>query len=179
MKRETNQLYIVVFEDESEYLEWLSPSRYLAQKTALNICEDAVRTKKLVTNRKNPQKVAVELFAAEVINGELERRKVGRYEVMPPFEPMNEEEYNEELAKAIENLPLEFRNYVSRASWERGHSAGYEEVVNIAQEMAYDLSQCIQQYHSRMIFSSDQFYSFRIGDKKGEQSWWLCKNNHD
>lgn len=141
--------YVVVFADKTEhFVEIMYNSESFSAK---NICQDAVRSKKLTTSRKNPQTVAVELFAVEISGGQLNRRKVGNYEVMPSLERMNSEEYNEELAEAIEELPEEFQSYVSHAAWERGHSAGYEEVVNIAREMASDLLPHLQRYQKRIM----------------------------
>jgi hypothetical protein len=141
-------MYVVVFADKSEYFQTISPQMPTRNQA---ICEDAVRAKRLTTTRKNPQKVMVELFTVEANGGELRRHKVGDYEVMPCLEPMNHEEYEEELTKAIEDLPPEFREYARQTSWERGHSAGYEEVVSIASGVTYDLLPHIQQYHNRIV----------------------------
>ena len=141
--------YVVIFPDQSEHFQEIS---YHSENFhAKGICEDAVRAKKLKTSRKNPQKVAVELFAVEVSKGELKRRKIGNYEVMPYLERMTGEEYNEELMQALEELPEEFQNYARQAAWQRGHSAGYEEVVNIAKEIVSDLLPHIKRYQRRIM----------------------------
>lgn len=44
---------------------------------------------------------------------------------------------------------MEFGTYVAYEAWRRGHSAGYAEVVLIAEEMASDLLPVIAAYNIR------------------------------
>jgi hypothetical protein len=141
--------YVVVFSDKYEHFSEIQyhPESFNAKR----ICEDAVRARGLKTSRKNPQKVAVQLFGLEISKGELTRRLVINCEVFPALERMNEDEYSEELLVAIEDLPLEFQQYVRSTAWERGHSAGYEEVVLIAQNIASDLKPHVERYQKRIM----------------------------
>jgi hypothetical protein len=64
---------------------------------------------------------------------------------------MTEKEYTDKLDNILSSLPLEFRSYVSYAAWDRGHSAGYENVLGIAEGMAYDLQEPINNFRVRTI----------------------------
>lgn len=142
--------YVVVFPDKQEHFseimyhpESFSPKR---------ICEDAVRAKKLTTSRKNPQQVVVDLFWIEIVQGEQKRRSVGTFEVTPLLDTMNSEEYALELNEAVGDLPPEFQDFVKQSSWDRGHSAGFEEVVSIAKDMTFDLRKFVERYQKRIMF---------------------------
>ena len=63
---------------------------------------------------------------------------------------MNQEEYVTRMGAVESSLPMEFGTYVAHEAWQRGHSAGYAEVVLIAEEMAYDLREVIAKYNKRM-----------------------------
>lgn len=59
-----------------------------------------------------------------------------------------------ELLELVSELPDEFKEYVEKVSYERGHSAGYDEVLSIAKGMVYDLKLVVDKYTTR-ILSSD------------------------
>lgn len=150
MKKKSSYPYVVVFANGDEYFQEVQ-SNDAGSKLA--VCQNAVRDKKLTTSRKNPQKVAVELFALEINAGQLKRSKVGNFEVMPYLERMTQDEYNEALEEAVEDLPQEFQEYVRMIAWNQGHSSGYEEVVNIATDMAGELEKYVTRYQKRILAS--------------------------
>lgn len=117
---------------------------------ARDVAEAAVRKAKLTTSRKNPVEVTVQVYQIAAKDGELTRRSIGEIVVMPTLERMTQEEYTEEMESILSDLPEEFRLFVSQQSWEEGHSAGYEEVVNYAQDYAYSLASAIKAYNQRM-----------------------------
>lgn len=141
--------YVVVFPDGFEHFSEIQyhPESFNAKR----ICEDAVRARKITTSRTNPQKVAVQLFGLEINKGELTRRLVINCEVFPALERMTGDEYNEELQTALDDLPEEFQEFVRSTAWDRGHSAGYEEVVLIAQNIASDLRPYVERYQKRIL----------------------------
>jgi len=47
-----------------------------------------------------------------------------------------------EILKPFDNIPY-IRDFITSYSWEHGHSAGREEVLNIAQSLAYDLKEAL------------------------------------
>ena len=58
--------------------------------------------------------------------------------------------FNNRLCAITDVLPIEFKEYVLSVSWDRGHSAGYEEILNIAEGMTYDLKKVLTAYNERM-----------------------------
>ena len=63
---------------------------------------------------------------------------------------MSEEQFAVKMQAVLTMLPAEFRDFVSEESWDRGHSAGYEEVVNIAENLAYNLEKTVRAYNKRL-----------------------------
>lgn len=49
-----------------------------------------------------------------------------------PHTPPTREEYEEELEKIVSELPIKLQDFVKGEAYERGHSSGYEEVLNEA-----------------------------------------------
>lgn len=143
------RIYVVVFSDKTEH--FLEVQYHPETFSAKRICEDAVRAKKITTSRKNPQKILVELQSVEIIRGEQKRRNVGTFEIMPLCPTMTQDEYNAEIAEAVSDLPLEFQEFVRGIAWDQGHSAGYEEVVSIAKDIAGDLKPYVESYQKRIM----------------------------
>ena len=112
----------------------------------INAADKAVRQTGLKTNRKNPERVKVKIYSLTIKNGQIERTCVGQPEVTPELERMTDQEFNEELDEILNTLPKAFRSFVSSRAWDEGHSAGHEEVINIARGLAYDLEPAIKEY---------------------------------
>lgn len=64
---------------------------------------------------------------------------------------MDGQDFGQRQEKILEHLPKEFQSYVSSTAYDRGHSGGYEEVLNIAEGMAYDLIPVIKSYTERIL----------------------------
>lgn len=64
----------------------------------------------------------------------------------PPAPRMTLEEYNSQMESLFEQLPEEFRPFVEGYAYDRGHSAGYDEVYLIAQGLVYALKPCIDKF---------------------------------
>lgn len=111
-----------------------------------SFCEEALRKLSVVTPRSNPVNTIVGLYALSIKGTVLERRHIGNYEVRPSLTRLTEEEYSKELSELLEDIPKEFHGFVGKESWDRGHSAGYEEVINIANELVYNLKPAIEAY---------------------------------
>lgn len=145
--REPKKNYVAVLPDGTEiFTDVSSPSLYSAER----ICGEAVRSSELRTPRVNPTMVKVDLFSLEIEKGKLKRRYIGEYEVMPYKERMTEPEYRNEMKNIVSQLPEEFRGYVESRAWDDGHSAGYEEVVSLAESMVDELLPCIDKYTKRI-----------------------------
>lgn len=63
---------------------------------------------------------------------------------------MTDKEFEKELKKSLEVLPEEFHVFVIMDSWNRGHSAGREETLSIAQEIIWNLEKPINKYTERL-----------------------------
>jgi hypothetical protein len=136
--------YVAVLPDGKEHFgEWEPDTRKHFSDKKKSLAEEAVREAGMTTKRKDPQTVKVTVFRMEIQKGKLVRLNAGTYEVQPPLERMTSEEYEVELAEILSPLPEEFRSFVSSKAYEVGHSAGYEEVINEARELAYNLNQAV------------------------------------
>lgn len=138
---------VAVLPDGTEYFEEIrSFSQGWRQQDYRVVCQNAVRKAGITTSRLNPAVVNVDLFVLEIKHGVLERRKINTYSVTPPLERMIDSEYHIEMKKILSEIPPEFHSYVTSESYDRGHSAGYEECVLIAQDIVYSLKPCIESY---------------------------------
>lgn len=117
---------------------------------ARQIAENAVRKTKITTKRFNPQACAVEISELKIKLGNVEKTQIAVVNVMPPFAPMTENEYQDEMAKVVKKIPDAFHAFVMNQSWDQGHSAGYEEVVNIADGLANSLVPAIKAFQESL-----------------------------
>lgn len=74
-----------------------------------------------------------------------------KYRVDLPLAPMTEEEFEADLAEALAALPEEFRGAVSAEAWDRGHWAGYEEVLLHARGITDWLSPAVAKYTDAVL----------------------------
>ena len=59
---------------------------------------------------------------------------------------MTDKEFSEQKQIYLNRLPLQFRSAVDYYCWEKGHSYGYQEVINYIQDMVAMLEKPIQDY---------------------------------
>ena len=142
--------YVAVIGSEEEFGEFEIDRRSDHEFEKKQLCSNLVRRLGLSTPRKEPKKIKVSVFSLAIVKGKLERRNAGSYEIDLPLHRMTADEYNAELKETLEEIPEEFRPYVSQEAYERGHSAGYEEVLGIAQEMIHNLKPCIVAFEKRV-----------------------------
>ena len=142
--------YVAVIGSEEEFGEFNIDSKADHEFEKKQLCSNLVRRLGLSTPRKEPKKIKVSVFSLAIVKGKLERRNAGSYEIDLPLRRMTADEYNAELKETLEEIPEEFRPYVSQEAYERGHSAGYEEVLGIAQEMIHNLKPCIVAFEKRV-----------------------------
>jgi hypothetical protein len=133
--------FVVVLPNGTEYY-----AEQMVYQTVQLICEQAVRNAGLTTSRSNPIPVMVDLFQLVITDGKLVRQGMGKKEVMPPMAPMTKAEYEIKLNVIGDTLPMDCRNFVIHQAYDRGHSAGYEEILNIARDLTDDLLPCIRCY---------------------------------
>lgn len=141
------EYYVAVLGDQEEYGDFDSRDGWRLN----GLAEQLVRRLKLTTPRKCPQQVFVTIFKLKTKDGKLDRHKIKTFGIMPCIESITKDEFNEELAEILKGLPEEFRVFVSSSSYDRGHSSGMEEVLNIANELASELSPCIEAFRQSII----------------------------
>jgi hypothetical protein len=64
--------------------------------------------------------------------------------------PEKLEELTRKETELLAVLPEEFRSTLSSMAYDRGHSAGLEEVVSILDQLVYDLTPAIMAYTNRL-----------------------------
>jgi len=75
--------------------------------------------------------------------------------IFEPYPPeMTAEEFNILEAEVLKDLPEEFRSCISSMSYERGHSAGYEECLIHVKGYVRDLKDPIEKFKNRIINTS-------------------------
>lgn len=115
------------------------------------ICQKAVVDSGYTTPRGNPTTVKVILYRLNIEKGKLVRNQVVTHQVSLPFASLTSEQYNAELDKILDSVPEAFRRFISSSAYERGHSAGYEEVLMIAQGLATELEDPIKEFKKQVL----------------------------
>ena len=96
------------------------------------------------------ESVTVRVYRVDIENLEVKLRYFKEIWVTPFEKEMGSTEYHEEMGRLLEEIPEEFRGYVSSEAYDRGHSSGYEESFNIAQDITNTLKRCIDKYTKRL-----------------------------
>lgn len=109
-------------------------------------CQTALRKSTVRTSYHHPVSSPVTLYRIDLVKGQASRKAVKTFRIMPQSVRLTDAEFGEEMKSILSKLPEEFRSYVSSSSWDRGHSAGYEEVIGIAREEAQNLAKCLEDY---------------------------------
>jgi hypothetical protein len=78
----------------------------------------------------------------------LQEKSCKQFEAAPPR--MTSEEFVIEQDKILKEIPEEFKSALSYMAYERGHSAGHEEVMGILKELVNDLKQPIADFQKRI-----------------------------
>lgn len=85
----------------------------------------------------------------EVLNEE--RAKQAKAEIAEAMTPkMTDDEYAKAQSDLLEDVPEEFKGTLSYMAYERGHSSGWEECINILRELVSDLAEPIKKFGERM-----------------------------
>lgn len=116
-----------------------------------NAAEEAVRKLGITTSRFNPQDIEVVVATQTVVGGKVSYTGHSTCTVRPPLAEFTELEYERAVTDLLQGVPAEFRSFVSRTAYERGHSAGRSETLSIMTELVSDLSRPISSYYARII----------------------------
>lgn len=118
----------------------------------LNAANDAIRKLGLKCPRsKSPKTVGADVYAQRVSNGKIVEARIWSGMIPLPLVDMTEEEFRAERKLLLEGVPAEFIEYIINESWGRGHSSGYEEVINYVKGMVGDLMPIIRDYTKRIL----------------------------
>jgi flagellar biosynthesis/type III secretory pathway protein FliH len=142
---------LFVLPNGEEYFMTLPSNRH--HHDYKSAAETALRENGYKTHRNEPQTVRVDMYTLEIKAGKLVRLGPSYVEATPPLMAMTEEEYNAEMKGLLSEVPEAFREYVSNKAWQDGHANGYEEVVNHAQSMVYELKPVIEKYTADLKLS--------------------------
>lgn len=113
----------------------------------------AVEKSGLKSPYKQEQFINVEIHQLVIKDGVLQKNFRTNCSVKIPQERINNSQYEQELEELLNKIPEEFRSFVSRMSWEDGHSAGLEEVLSIADDLVDGLLPCIEKFKKSLINS--------------------------
>lgn len=100
--------------------------------------------------RGGSESVTIKVYRVDIENLKVKLRYFKSMWVTPFEKEMDSTEYHEEMGRLLEEIPEEFRGYVSSEAYDRGHSSGYEESFNIAQDITNTLKRCIDKYTKRL-----------------------------
>ncbi len=138
--------FVAVLPDKSERFIDFKRGPCGARTMHRAVAEKAVREAGLKGKRPGPSVALVEVFELTIKNGQLVRNNRVVQAVELPLVPMTQVEYEAAMQEALQALPPAFQSFVSHRAWEEGHSAGYEEVLMIAVDLAGSLLPCVEQY---------------------------------
>lgn len=63
---------------------------------------------------------------------------------------MTEHEYIIRHNELLGDVPKEFKGYLSKLSWDLGHSAGYREVLNYLSGLTYEFMEAFREYEKNI-----------------------------
>ena len=105
---------------------------------------------------KQEQFVNVTIDQLIIKDGVLQKNFRTNCSVKIPQERINNSQYEQELEELLNKIPEEFRSFVSRMSWEDGHSAGLEEVLSIADDLVDGLLPCIEKFKKLSLINAQK-----------------------
>ena len=110
----------------------------------------ALRLSGISTDRHNPEKQNIYVSIVALKNGALTISPESRYSLTPPFKDINQEEFVAESIRLLSEIPKEFCPYLSAMAYERGHSAGFEEVLLILKNEIVEIAPAIKDFEARI-----------------------------
>jgi len=131
--------------------EWYEDSDYaLCNKT---LAERAIHKAKITTSRINPKVFTVEVFKLAIMLGSVERIPLGSVDATPPFAPMTDEEYKDEMYRILSDVPKPFRPFIANHAWREGNNSGFEEMVHIASGLIGEILPAIKAFEKEILDS--------------------------
>lgn len=62
---------------------------------------------------------------------------------------MDETEFNTQKAKILDGLPTPFQDFISVWCWNHGHAYGFEEVINIMEDLAHEVKLALDKFMAK------------------------------
>ncbi len=152
--------YVAVLPDGTESNHEIQDDQYCSVSEYCYIAEQAIRQVGVTQPRtKDPYTIEVKIYTLNIENGQLKREYLRTVEMAPPLARMTDDDFERELAEALDGLPPEFASWVSGKAYEDGHYAGREEVVLLAGNMASDLKKAVDAYNLRLKIKQGVAYN--------------------
>jgi len=105
----------------------------------------------LTTSRQNPQTIRVEIHKLTIKDGKLTQNFFTNIDIQPPLARMTVNEMNEEIIEMIKDIPQEFHFPLTSVAWDKGHSAGYEEVISELLYLISKFTPSIREYKKNIL----------------------------
>ncbi len=131
--------------------DFTCPTEKNWQFVAKNFAESCVHRTNTKVHKSKPQNVTVSVALLGVSKGKLFVRREWKWDFPLPLIPTTGEEHIKEMEELLCDIPEEFKGYIMQEAWDRGHSAGYDEVYNIAGNMYSQLKPRITNYTKRIV----------------------------
>lgn len=138
--------------DKWQDIEYTPDDRFYGFAAKLKEAAEAyVRKCGIHSSRKDPVTVSVRWQTYKPVNGSLQpSNREQLCEVMPPLAPMTEEEFAEEQAALLKDIPEAFHSWASVTAYEDGHSAGMEEVICLLRNLVSGIKPAIAAYRAEL-----------------------------
>jgi hypothetical protein len=115
-------------------------------------CRQHLQENGLTVHKSSQFDVFFEVHEIKLVSGQVVRnlwkKKLG---VAVPIRPTTEVEFYEEQRQVLEQLPLEFREFVSSRAWSESHAYGYDEVLSKVTDLTNELAGYVSSYNLRIM----------------------------
>jgi hypothetical protein len=148
------------FEIKVDKTRWRDLSNYVVGVFTYNGLDDAIshhcrqhlQKNGLTVHKSSQSDVIFEVYEIKLVNGQTVRNLYKKkHGVAAPIRPTTEEEFYEEQRQALEQLPPEFRKFVSSHAWSENHAYGYDEVLSKVTDLTNELAGCVSSYNLRIM----------------------------
>ena len=135
--------YCVLVNGQEVYVEF--PRTILLGSS---VAEAALKKIGLTTSSVNPQSVTTKVYKLSIEKGEVKKEFIGEVSIYPPVLPLTHAEFSEEMEKILLETPKEFHRFVR--NFMEGQFSGYDEILNSARELVFQLKPAILEYTARL-----------------------------
>jgi hypothetical protein len=65
-----------------------------------------------------------------------------------------EADFSKRRDDILSAIPVEFHPFVRTYAWEQGHASGYDEVLNITEDLVWHLTRAVKSYKINLVESN-------------------------